>query len=178
MFRTDASQSRPPEPKNAPSSSVLTFPVTINEMDITMSFNKIAITLLLTLSATAALSEGNTDSYLCSADEATGFFFENGKWGSSTFNVQEEKFIIRPLNETEKDRYSDEYSHGYATLGNSFVTSGCSYAYGMFHCESLYEIRFSPDTGRYLKSHLVGYWTGEDNNENTPYLERGRCSKV
>ncbi|WP_157953873.1 hypothetical protein [Microbulbifer sp. A4B17] len=40
------------------------------------------------------------------------------------------------------------------------------------------EFFFSPESGRFIKTYTAGYWNGENNNENTPNVTRGRCSKI
>jgi hypothetical protein len=56
------------------------------------------IALLLLLSTTSF-----ADQYLCIADQSTEFFFneKSSKWEATNFNVENNKFIISKLDESE-----------------------------------------------------------------------------
>ena len=41
------------------------------------------------------------ESYLCIADKATGFAFQEGEWASTNFNVGDEKYILRERSNEE-----------------------------------------------------------------------------
>ncbi|MCA1514559.1 hypothetical protein [Bradyrhizobium sp. NBAIM01] len=50
---------------------------------------------------------------------------------------------------------------------------------GWVRCESsLSEIRFNTENNRFMRAYLVGYVDGEDNNENTPSISIGVCTKL
>ena len=40
-----------------------------------------------------------------------------------------------------------------------------------FYCGGFGEFWFSPISGRYLLTYTMGYWEGEDSNENTPLMD-------
>jgi hypothetical protein len=50
---------------------------------------------------------------------------------------------------------------------------------GWMRCESsLTEYRFNPVTNRFLAAYLQGYIHGEDNNNDTPNITAGICTKI
>ena len=44
------------------------------------------------------------ESYLCIADKATGFAFQDGDWASNEFNVGDEKYILRERSNKEMEQ--------------------------------------------------------------------------
>ena len=53
------------------------------------------------------------------------------------------------------------------------------YDSGYFRCTAgLIDYVFNVNTGRFLQSYLAGYVDGEDNNDNTPYVAAGTCTKL
>ena len=50
---------------------------------------------------------------------------------------------------------------------------------GWLRCEAgLSEFRFNPVNNRFLKAYLVGYVGGDNDNENTPAITIGVCTKI
>lgn len=141
--------------------------------------NWILLFLLSTLSTFAVSSEGHTDTWLCVSEDSTGFYFEKGKWGRAKFDVQEDKFIIRPIKESDGRYFKDkEHPYGVFNLGKNRPSKRCSNYENIICKVGLGELFFSPETGRFIKTYTAGYWDGQDNNDNTPNITRGRCSKI
>ena len=60
---------------------------------------KYIVILLLAFSGSAF-----AESYLCIADKATGFAFQDGDWVSNEFNVGDEKYILRERSNKEMEQ--------------------------------------------------------------------------
>ncbi|SFL38498.1 hypothetical protein SAMN05216302_10744 [Nitrosomonas aestuarii] len=115
--------------------------------------------------------------YLCVVEESTGFHFENGKWGRAHFNVSEEKFIIRKIKPDEL-YFNKDHPYGVYRLGKNSASLRCKAGKNIVCDAGLGELLFSPESGRFIKTYPIGYWDGSDNNEDTPNISRGRCSKI
>lgn len=142
--------------------------------------NNVVINLIFTIlfASGNAFSAENT-SYLCVVDEITGFYFKNSKWGQASFNPNEEKFIIRKLNDFEKGLRDKKYTYGLVDLGRENAHGSCiKYGADRIYCTFMGELHFSIKSGRFIKTYTGGYWDGIDNNKNTPHIQRGRCSKI
>ncbi|MGF1761730.1 hypothetical protein L4D76_28320, partial [Photobacterium sagamiensis] len=130
----------------------------------------------------SVFASDKNDSYLCVAEEATGFFFDNVSWKQAKFNVKEHKFLIRKLKEDEQILFEKGFTYGAIELGSNYPETSClppNKHTGNIICNNdLGELKFSPNVGRFIKTYTSGYWSGEDNNNNTPYIERGKCSKL
>lgn len=138
------------------------------------------IIALVALSIFAAAA--NADPYLCVAEESTGFAYENEKWGRTYFDVSETKYIVRKIKKDE-GFYSDSNPYGVFELGSNFPDHRCFDPSGFedkaIICRAgIGQFFFIPETGRYLRTYTAGYWDGKDDNDNTPLIERGRCSKI
>ena len=129
----------------------------------------------------SSLAYSKDDTYLCIAEESTGFYFENGKWGQAKFDVSEEKFLIRKIKTHEVGYVDKKNNYGIYPLGENYSVHVCeqNQRTKKMICNGITgKIFFSPTSGRFLKSYIFGYWEGIDNNTNTPHLMRGRCSKI
>jgi len=121
----------------------------------------------------------NADPWLCVAEESTGFYLENGRWGRTHFDISEIKYVLREM-EKDDDYHTVEKPYGLFAFGDSyqprFTCESPNSLDNAMICDNFAgQFRFSIKTGRYLKTHLVGYWDGYS---ITPHIERGRCSKI
>jgi hypothetical protein len=134
---------------------------------------------LLLISFSTLASENETVTYLCVSEESTGFFFKDGKWEQANFDVSEDKFIIRPIKKSDGFYFKDkENPYGVFELGNKRPSKRCKDLGNIVCNVGIGELRFSPETGRFIKTYTAGYWDGIDGNEDTPNITRGRCSRV
>ena len=132
--------------------------------------------LVICLDAPANAAEA----YLCVADKATGFYFNERtkSWGPTNFRT-ESKFVLRRA--TPQDKITDEETFVWVVqeLGKSFPSAFCPQEFsnsGFIRCSSAEDFQFSRRTMRYLRAYLFGYiW--EDTNSDTPSLEIGRCTR-
>ena len=121
----------------------------------------------------------HSDTWLCISEDSTGFYFEDGKWGQAKFDVSDDKFIVRPLKESDGRYFKDkEHTYGVFDLGRDHPSKRCKSNISIVCKVGLGELFFSPKSGRFIKTYPVGYWDGQNNNNNTPHITRGRCSKI
>lgn len=121
-------------------------------------------------------------SYLCVSEDSTGFYFENGKWDRTQFNTDDEKFIIRKMKPDEVFFKENENRYGVYDLGENIASRRCNapseHTKDIICKAGIGELYFSPESGRFIKTYIAGYWDGSDDNDNTPNITRGRCSRI
>jgi hypothetical protein len=112
-------------------------------------------------------------------DQATGFYFENGKWGVAGFR-EGRKFLI-----TLSSGLAGETIWKMTEFGNPKFNLSCRELEDallkekVISCRSLaYEVRMHKKSLRIFYAYLYGYWEGDDNNENTPHVAIGKCSPM
>ena len=104
------------------------------------------------------------------AEDATGFYFENGKWIRAKFDVSEDKFLIRKLRDEERRVSESADTYGVFELGSNSPSRRCEINEMVGNEHENYimctvgagRLYFSVDSGRYLLSYMFGYWEGED----------------
>jgi len=127
--------------------------------------------------------------WLCQADLATGFSFDGKYWGSTDFDVSNEKFILRPLKQSEIEAkvYLDELTRtqpGKTTYGKFIFGEDSPEKYCFDHdshinCSSPFgEFKFSKSALRFIETQSNGYWDGENSNSNTPVILIGTCTTI
>jgi hypothetical protein len=128
-----------------------------------------------------------TDSYLCVADQTTGFTFAQGTWKSTNFK-EDRKFLfkreIAPNNGTNWN--SGDRIWTVSELGQVSSLAQCYDVINLsggpvvldnIFCGGLYNVKFNKKSLRLLLSYFVGFTDG-DNNDNTPTITIGKCSKL
>lgn len=112
------------------------------------------------------------DSYLCVSEAMGGIAYDSStrKWEGAKFTNSNEKIILVKKNGVWKLR----------NFGSTFENEcGKMNEFGTFRCNILFgEFLFNSKTKRFLKSYVVGYVSGEDNNDNTPAVMAGVCSPL
>ena len=144
---------------------------------------KILSTFILLICLVVASISIAADSYLCVADKSVGFRYneQSKKWVEAIFDVTDVKYIIttsEPLIDNEKisnrawaiKNLGDEYPFAYSNENFSNNDS--------IIIKAGYEFFIDKKSLRYLKVYNQGYWSGKDNNKDTPYLEIGKCSPL
>ena len=137
---------------------------------------KILILLLLMVSTSVFANE----SYLCIADKATGFSFneQSKTYEPTNFNVSKHKYILKNNNNTWE--WTD-FGRKYSFCKGSFNASG------IFVCEvfgGIESVTFDKNNLRYVKTSIFGYLFGGDkisdikDGGNDPYIEIGECSPM
>ena len=127
--------------------------------------------------------------YFCNADEITGYYFENGKWGVANFNSPP-KYVFK---ETVSPDRGPTWGPGekiweLTEVGDSFSIARCSdwttnmngqrERTAIIECHGIYKMKFNKTSLRFLLSYFAGYIDGTDDNRDTPYLAIGKCSPL
>jgi len=111
------------------------------------------------------------ENYLCVSEAIGGVAYNSTekKWEGTKFKNSSEKIIITKTNGIWK----------YKEFGATFEEDcGKSNEYGNFRCSIFFgEFVFNSKTKRFIKTYTAGYVGGEDNNNNTPAIMIGTCSK-
>lgn len=140
------------------------------------------IASVLVVSALAP-SSALAASWLCVADQSTGFKFDSytKKWNVTRFDVSEKRYTI-------VFRDDEKYPYTVREFGelNSLPMLCEDFAAETFlHCRGIAgTFRFNQRTLRYIHSYEVGYINPtpglNDMKEgaDTPFMEIGRCSKI
>jgi hypothetical protein len=138
----------------------------------------IYISLICLLSP--AIASSNVDGpYLCLPEDATGFSFDKSEWRTVSFNVSNERFLVKALEEKDKKKSDtkSQFTHGIYPHGNKYPAMKCRYsdATEAFYCDGIGEAIFSTRTGRFIRTYVAGYWSG-DSVDDAPYIMKGKCS--
>jgi hypothetical protein len=140
------------------------------------------IAFVCTVTALAP-SSALAESWLCIADQATGFSFNSvsKKWADARFDVADRRYLIV----SEDD---EKYPYMVKRFGkpDSLPMLCDAFAAETFlHCRGLAgNFRFNQKTLRYIHTYDVGYinptpgLNDMTEGEDTPFMEIGRCSKI
>ena len=121
------------------------------------------------------------DSYLCIADQATGFKFNKTTktWAPATFNVTDDKFVIS-RSKTEKHVWK-------MTIVGEKQPYTCrdqtpEYEDNLFCDVAFTKFQFSLESLRYMSVHPFGYVDPFTElfkeGGQTPYMQIGKCSPL
>lgn len=136
-----------------------------------------AATLLLS----AAISDASTSgrSYLCVADQATGFKWEAKRWSAARFDPVPMKFLLRPIPSTSSDPLA---THGVYRMGDGAIQLLCQ-PFPHASDRSLrcgypgYSLQFVERTMRFEYYFGFGYTSGgETEHSYTPHIAIGKCT--
>ena len=141
----------------------------------------LALFVLALAQFTSLAANADETSYICVADSATGFLFQNGEWRSQHFRT-DSKFIVRPGNDSIPER-GDPWV--VVRLGETYSIARCD----GFDAESgwlnscsgwLGDLKFNRKTLKYLRTYTAGYVNADPGkeNDNNPLIEIGRCSAM
>jgi len=160
----------------------------------------IGVLVLILTSSGSALAQSKDAAYYCVADAAGGLKYNESmkKWEGASFRP-EAKFALR-MNflraRVQKEEYSSlvaeeqvsDYTVTVTTSGSNTGVDCISqypsktvtvYESGNFRCyTAVTEYIFNVRTNRFLAISRVGYVGGEDNNDNTPSIQGGTCTKI
>jgi hypothetical protein len=137
--------------------------------------------------------------YFCIVESSGGVAFDarSQKWQGTVFRP-EGKFVLKMewlKSRVENSKYlGDQRVNDYHV---SITQSGGTYPMpcgngarpdgtvvsifegGSFRCEAgLQDYAFNIGTNRFLVAYMVGFISGTDNNENTPAMSAGTCTKI
>lgn len=128
-----------------------------------------------------------TGSYLCIADKATGFAFDetNNEWVTTTYNVSKHKYLISPI--SNDHRFKDQFSYIVKNFKTGEEEAYCDNEidfFGDLKCKAYeYELHFNIISNRFIGYQLTGYHDVTKNGyikdgDVSPYMEIGICSKI
>jgi hypothetical protein len=126
------------------------------------------------------------ENYLCIADMATGFRYNQGdkSWEGSGFRVKDSRYLISPL--------KNNAAYHVKRFGGTDVMSRCKEGFnevGNLFCKGTFDISFNKNNGRFVLTHTFGYFNvlpdsksdselirKSDQESATPFIEIGMCS--
>lgn len=123
------------------------------------------------------------DQFLCIAEKATGFSWENGEWRRASFKTGDKHLVV------EVPEYSfigEKYNYEVRAFGSDKVEHRCVGSKSVLPekgtrvlCGGI-GFGFTMDTGtlRFQEYYGLGYVDGGDSNANTPYISIGVCSRL
>jgi len=145
--------------------------------------------------AEAQIELGRDASYFCVEEFSGGLRYNENlkKWGAASFRA-DGKFVLKLKfirSRESHDFFGEraEYEVSITEAGTSGPTP-CVKFYGdrtvtiyqrpsTLGCEALgSSYRFGFESNRFLKAYLEGYWNGSNNNDNTPNVAGGTCTKI
>lgn len=141
-------------------------------------------------------------SYFCTVESSGGLSFNNSekRWEGTRFKSTE-RFVLK-LHMTGKrtvphlfDKNRTDQVYDYDVWLTQAGKSSPSRCFGMYPTpfsekvvvrsvtrilcnSSLTEYQFNLETNRFLSAYLRGFVDGEDNNDNTPAVSAGTCTKI
>lgn len=149
--------------------------------------------VLLGLAGSTAAQENFSDQtgkyigkYFCKVTAAGGVAWEEARkqWEGATFRP-DGSFVVSVS--STSGATAGDYTLSISNMGedrpqrctNDRTEPLNISTWGMVRCSAaLHEYRISFDELRFIKAYLVGYVSGEDNNDNTPAITIGECTRI
>jgi len=143
--------------------------------------------------------QATAESYLCIADDATGFAFDKNRrtWVHTSFDVSKNRYVVRTPDVSDDNTYKyagvNKYSYILEEVGGEkilplAVCENKKDQYGIIYCNGYVGGYFRVNTtlGRYIKNYGSGYWNDNvpvagsvlPEGSDTPILEIGRCNRI
>ena len=118
------------------------------------------------------------DSYLCVAEQTTGFSYDAAKkaWRSADFRSEKKIAITRAAKKAGVLEAKE--------VGDSRPGAVCEQDFneaGNLFCSGVFDLRFNRRQLRFLYVYPIGYWSdgaASREGENTPALAIGRCREL
>lgn len=134
--------------------------------------------------------ELRADSYLCEAEQASGFVYDldNEAWEASTFSTVDKKYLISPADSDNVFVKALKYDYAVKKIDSrqplihckSVKLTDSNEETGLVTCRGSDGASFSFDkrNGRFIRSQPTGYVTSKADVKagNGPYMEIGKCS--
>ena len=151
-----------------------------------MSILQIALVLLTLIPLQNASTQENSEEerYLCIADKATGFIYnETGdEWETTTFNVEDSRYIV-----AKSDHFLFErFPFSVTQVGAAEPMTACEEGFnrvGLMGCRVIRDFVLNRINGRFVHTNTSGYYDvlpgfGDitDATSGTPFIEIGKCS--
>ncbi len=137
------------------------------------------IAIFLMLTSLRVYSAQSEVSYVCTVEDSVGFIYEKGIWKVSQFDMSKDLFLIRKLKKNDPGFENKKAKpYGVFAFHKKIPDMFCS-TYEqttMFLCSGLGDLKFSSETGRFLRTYPFGYIDSDEDNNISPKIMRGRCS--
>jgi hypothetical protein len=154
--------------------------------------------LVLLMPSMALSFERRDGAYYCTSKFAGGIAYNNAlkQWEGSTFKPIGNFLLKLSYRETTKYsspsvvfEYRDEYDVTITDEGDTITTSCLGLdgkqpsidQFAFMRCSranGAYEYKFNFDNNRFIQIYTAGYTNGADNNNDTPLVSGGLCTKV
>jgi len=121
-------------------------------------------------------AEVEVSSWMCQAEETTGFSYGKKGWEVTTFKTKNDRFLIRPIKESDGYYFKDKKNpYGVFEFGTKRALYRCKDIGNIICNVGSGDLRFSRESLRFIRTYTHGYWEGADSNEDTPTISRGTC---
>ncbi len=125
---------------------------------------------------THAVTAAEDKKWICVANAATGFSYQNGKWVATNFNIKDSRYIVSK----KQTIITKEMIYHVTKVGEEYgyeCDKDSPSEYDWIICKGG-DFRFNVNTLRYILAYLVGYtyWPEGDKDSDTPFIEIGTCS--
>jgi hypothetical protein len=136
--------------------------------------------LVTVLAAITTVSAAHAqDQYLCISDLASGFAFKSNKWDTATFNVEDERFVLRRVRDSDD---LPQTAWMITKIGNDYPEAICDNDFtdaGWLFCEGLASTwRVNRESLRFMYWYWLGYTRGEEDTKSTPNITIGKCGEL
>lgn len=134
---------------------------------------------LLAIAAVAMIpTMARAEGFICAIEKMTGFSKKSGSWQTATFNVDDQKFVVR-----RSTRQTEQVKWEVVDLGRSNPIIWCKEDFNSvdnLFCDGIGEFRMNRKTLRFLYVYPFGYFFFEPGEEgaNTPAIGIGKCSPM
>lgn len=150
-----------------------------------LTFSAVLILLLTSVSVNSSEAaptvtklqpQQEKESWLCAAEEVIGFIDGKEGWKQDSFDIKDERFLLRPLKKSDAGYVNKlQLTYGAFELGNKRSNYLCRELDKDIICKAFVgEFNFSRESLRFLSSYMFGFWDGVD----TPLLIRGTCTSL
>jgi hypothetical protein len=145
-------------------------------------WGRIAIVALLAATAPGvALAQ---EQYICIGEKATGFKWNGTEWTPTTFNVDDDKFLVQEISPLKLGEQPVKLPYAFEVkrFGKNEIYLTCEH-FKLGNLSRLYcggvvnGMIIDTNSLRYQEFYGVGYLDGTD-NKGTPNVTIGKCSRV
>lgn len=140
--------------------------------------------ILLTALAGASGPAAAMEKYICVGDKSTGFRWDGKAWGMAKFNVSTDRYLIEEIK--PETVFSQTFNFHVKKFGSDKIEHRCERAtmgngekWPVIVCGGLgYGLMMNTTTLRYQETYGLGYVDGTDDENNTPSMTIGTCTKL
>ena len=152
------------------------------------------ISLVILFLASTAFAQSKDLAYFCVGEAAGGLWYnqQTKKWEGHS-SIPSQKFVLKikfpgaRVRKGASEKQASDYNititktgenTGLPCRANETVTVSDLYGIFISCIMSGNEYQFNLGTNRFLSIYRYGYTNGQDNNDNTPHVEVGTCTKI